>query len=183
MIRRCGPDDFDTILAVINDAARAYRSVIPEDRYLDPYMSAPELRHEIEDGVRFRGATRDGELIAVMGIQDVEDVTLIRHAYVRTAHRRQGIGGRLLTHLQSSLSRPLLVGTWAAADWAIQFYRRHGFRPVADDQAPILLRRYWSVPERQIETSIVLADKTWFERTDGPRGPRAAGRGSPESPD
>ena len=109
------------------------------------------------------GLEREGELLGVMGLQEVEDVTLIRHAYVRTGHQRGGIGARLLESLQLRTSRPLLVGTWAAADWAIRFYRRHGFELVSRDQIPRLLRRYWSVPERQIETSVVLADRTRHE--------------------
>lgn len=163
VIRPCTERDFEEILDVINDAATAYKGVIPDDRLEDPYMPPGELRHEIRDGVRFWGLEREGELLGVMGLQDVEDVTLIRHAYVRTAAQRSGIGGRLLKDLRSRTSRPLLVGTWAAAEWAIRFYRRHGFELVAREQVPLLLRRYWSVPERQIETSVVLADRTWFE--------------------
>ena len=159
VIQQCTDHDFDAILEVINDAARAYKGVIPRDRYKDPYMPAEELADEIEHGVRFWGLEQDGRLLGVMGLQDVEDVTLIRHAYVRTTQRRRGIGGRLLQDLRAKATRPLLVGTWAAARWAIEFYRQHGFEPVPRDQVPRLLRRYWSVPERQIETSVVLAEQ------------------------
>ena len=168
VIRQCTDHDFDAILEVINDAARAYEGVIPRDRYKDPYMPAEELTHEVEHGVRFWGLEQDGRLLGVMGLQDVEDVTLIRHAYVRTTQRRRGIGGRLLKDLRAKATRPLLVGTWAAAGWAIEFYRQHGFEPVPRDQVPRLLRRYWSVPERQIETSVVLAEQGWPDRAVSP---------------
>ena len=164
MIRPCTDQDFDEILEVINDAAQAYQEVIPSDRFKDPYMPREELRREVEHGVRFWGYEQDGQLLGVMGLQDVEDLTLIRHAYVRTTHRRRGIGGQLLIDLRSRATRPLLVGTWAAAEWAIEFYRQHGFEMVPPDQVPLLLRRYWSVPERQIETSVVLAEKAWLDR-------------------
>jgi N-acetylglutamate synthase-like GNAT family acetyltransferase len=164
LIRPCTEQDLDVIFAVINDAAQAYKGVIPEDRFNEPYMSCEELQREIGHGVRFRGFEQDGRLLGVMGLQDVEDVTLIRHAYVRSSHRRRGIGGRLLSDLRSRATRPLLVGTWAAAGWAIEFYRQHGFEMVARDQVPFLLHRYWSVPERQIETSVVLAEKAWLAR-------------------
>jgi N-acetylglutamate synthase-like GNAT family acetyltransferase len=164
VIRPCIDQDFDQVLEVINDAALAYEGVIPPDRFKDFYMPAEELRGEIAHGVRFWGFEQDGQLLGVMGLQDVEDVTLIRHAYVRTSHRRRGIGGRLLNDLRSQVTRPLLVGTWAAAEWAIKFYRQHGFEMVPPDQVPILLRRYWSIPERQIETSVVLAERAWLNR-------------------
>jgi N-acetylglutamate synthase-like GNAT family acetyltransferase len=164
LIRLCTDRDLDETLEVINDAARAYKGVIPNDRFTEPYMPGEELRREIEHGVRFWGLEEAGQLLGVMGLQDVEDVTLIRHAYVRTSHRRRGIGRRLLEDLRSKATRPLLVGTWAAAGWAIEFYRRHGFEIVPRDQVPLLLRRYWSIPERQIETSVVLADKAWLDR-------------------
>jgi N-acetylglutamate synthase-like GNAT family acetyltransferase len=168
VIRPCTDRDLEQILEVINDAAQAYKGVIPADRYKDPYMPAAELAREIGHGVRFRGFEQDGRLLGVMGLQDVEEVTLIRHAYVRTTHRRLGIGGRLLKDLRSRATRPLLVGTWAAAAWAIEFYRRHGFEPVPRDQVPRLLRRYWSVPERQIETSVVLAEMGWTTQAASP---------------
>lgn len=164
VIRPCAEQDLDEILEVINDAARAYKGIIPDDRFKEPYMPPKELKHEVEDGVRFWGLEQDGQLLGVMGLQDVEDVTLIRHAYVRTSHHRRGIGGRLLNDLRAKATRPLLVGTWAAAKWAIEFYRRHGFEMVPPDQVPLLLRRYWSVPERQIETSVVLAERAWLAR-------------------
>jgi N-acetylglutamate synthase-like GNAT family acetyltransferase len=163
-IRPCTEQDLEEIFEVINDAAQAYKGVIPQDRFHEPYMPGEELKREIEHGVRFWGLEQDGRLLGVMGLQDIEDVTLIRHAYVRTTHRRCGIGGRLLNDLRSKATRPLLVGTWVAADWAINFYRRHGFEMVPREQVPVLLRRYWSVPERQIETSVVLAEKAWLNR-------------------
>lgn len=162
-IRPCTERDFEEMLAVINDAAKAYKGVIPDDQFKDPYIPSGELRHEIQHGVRFWGLEREGALLGVMGLQDVEDVTLIRHAYVRTSDRRRGIGTQLLKYLQSRTSRPLLVGTWAAAGWAVRFYCQHGFALVSRDQIPLLLRRYWSVPERQIATSVVLADRQWLE--------------------
>ncbi len=156
MIRPCDEPDFETVYAIINDAAEAYRGVIPEDRWHEPYMSSEELRREIASGVRFWGYEAGGELLGVMGIQDVEDVTLIRHAYVRTPSRNQGIGGRLLSELRRLTSRPILIGTWAAATWAIRFYERHGFALVTSEEKDRLLRRYWRIPERQVETSVVL---------------------------
>jgi GNAT superfamily N-acetyltransferase len=162
VIRRCDDRELDPILAVINDAAQAYRGVIPEDRLRQPYMAREELRHEIDEGVQFWGYEDDRELIGVMGLQEVEDVILIRHAYVRTAHRRRGIGSRLLAHLRGCVERPLLVGTWADAAWAVRFYRKHGFDRVPREQAAALLRRYWSIPERQIEISVVLAESEWL---------------------
>jgi len=158
MIRPCREADFEAIYSIVNDAAQAYRGVIPEDRWHEPYMSREELRREIHSGVRFWGYEDHGELIGVMGIQDVRDVTLIRHAYVRTAHRNQGIGGKLLAELRQGTSRPVLVGTWAAATWAIRFYERHGFRLLSKEEKDRLLRKYWSIPERQVETSVVLAE-------------------------
>lgn len=158
MIRPCTDTDFDTIYAVINEAAEAYRGAIPADRWHEPYMSKDELRHEIESRVRFWGYEDGGELLGVMGVQDVQDVTLIRHAYVRTANRGQGIGGKLLVALRADASRPILIGTWAAATWAIRFYEKHGFRMVAPAEKDRLLKKYWSIPERQVETSVVLVD-------------------------
>jgi len=149
--------------AIINDAAQAYRGVIPADRWTEPYMSREYLQHEIDVGVAFWGYEESGELIGVMGIQDVQDVTLIRHAYVRTARRGKGIGGTLLSELKQMTRRPTLVGTWKAAVWAVRFYEKHGFRLVTEQQKELLLRKYWKIPERQVETSVVLADRTWFE--------------------
>lgn len=162
MIRRCTDEDFDIVYEIINDAAEAYRDVIPGDRWQEPYMPAEELRHEIGDGVVFWGYEEDGELLGVMGIQPVRDVTLIRHAYVRTANRNLGIGSRLLAHLREQTAGPVLMGTWAAANWAIRFYEKHGFRRVAPEEKDRLLKTYWSIPERQVETSVVLADEMWF---------------------
>jgi N-acetylglutamate synthase-like GNAT family acetyltransferase len=158
MIRPCTDADFDTIHSIINEAAEAYRGVIPADRWHEPYMSREELRHEIESGVRFWGYEEEGDLFGVMGIQDVQDVTLIRHAYVRTAKRGQGIGGKLLATLSTNTSRPILIGTWAAATWAIRFYEKHGFKMVTPEEKDRLLKKYWSIPERQVETSVVLAE-------------------------
>jgi len=162
MIRRCEQSDFKAIYSIINDAAEAYRGIIPADRWKEPYMPEEELRHEIDEGVLFWGYEEAGELVGVMGIQHVKDVTLVRHAYVRTLRRNRGIGAELLSALRGETARPLLVGTWKDAVWAVRFYERHGFRLVSPEEKDRLLRRYWSVPERQIETSVVLADQRWF---------------------
>ena len=162
-IRRCCPDESGVIGEIINDAARAYRGVIPEDRWHEPYMSSAELEEQVKGGVVFWGMEQDGRLAGVMGIQPVQEVTLIRHAYVRTACRNQGIGSDLLRHLRALTARPILIGTWAAAHWAISFYEKHGFRRVSPAEKDRLLKKYWSIPERQIETSVVLADDRWFE--------------------
>ena len=164
MIRLCTAIDFEAIYAVINDAARAYEGVIPADVWKEPYMPRDELQNEIAAGVRFWGFEGGGELLGVMGIQHVGDATLLRHAYVRGASQRQGIGGDLLAHLHRLTDQPMLVGTWADASWAIQFYQDRGFRLVTPDEKDRLLRRYWTVPERQIEASVVLADERWFAR-------------------
>ena len=163
-LRACGPADLDAILAVVNDAARAYKGVIPADRWHEPYMARDELEAEIAAGVRFWGCEQGGELAGVMGLQDRGDVDLIRHAYVRTRDRRQGIGARLLAHVERLSAKPILIGTWAAAHWAIDFYRKHGYRLLAREETERLLRRYWSVPERQIATSVVLASPRWQAR-------------------
>lgn len=164
MIRPCGEADVPAICAVVNDAAEAYRGVIPPDRWHEPYMPEGELRREIAAGVAFWGLEAGGGLVGVMGLQGVQDVVLIRHAYVATTARRGGIGGRLLQHLLTQTDRPILVGTWAAATWAIRFYERHGFALAAPAEKARLLRRYWSIPDRQIETSVVLADARWRAR-------------------
>jgi N-acetylglutamate synthase-like GNAT family acetyltransferase len=164
MIRRCTEADFDAILAIVNEAARAYDGVIPADRYHEPYMPAGELRGEIDAGVEFWAWEEDGALLGVMGIQEVKDVTLIRHAYVRTADQQRGIGAGLLASLRAQTTRPLLIGTWADAAWAIRFYEKHGFELTSAEQKAALLRRYWSVPERQIEASVVLAERGWLAR-------------------
>jgi GNAT superfamily N-acetyltransferase len=168
MIRPCNEHDFDQIHEIINDGAAAYKDKIPADRIRDPYMSRAELQHEIDDGVVFRGYESDGQLIGVMGIQDVRDVTLIRHAYVRTSAQGQGIGAQLLAHLRKLTVRPVLIGTWADATWAIRFYQRHGFEIVEPAEKERLLRLYWSVPDRQIETSVVLADMAWRDSAPTP---------------
>ncbi len=170
MIRTCKPSDFETIYAIINDAAQAYKGIIPADRWHEPYMARDELTREMEEGVVFGGLERDGALVGVMGIQDRGDVVLIRHAYVATRARRQGIGTRLLQHLESTVERPVLVGTWAAARWAIAFYQKNGYQLVSEVEKDRLLQRYWRIPERQVETSVVLANKRWM---DIPRVPHA----------
>ena len=156
-IRPCRDDERAAILEIVNAAAEAYRGVIPADRWHEPYMPADELDAEIAAGVAFWGYEADGELLGVMGIQPVRDVDLIRHAYVAPAAQGRGIGGALLEHLLNGATRPMLVGTWAAAEWAIRFYRRHGFELQSRERGAELLRAYWSIPERQIETSVVLA--------------------------
>ena len=157
MISRLQPTEFKSILHVVNDAAEAYRGVIPEDRWKEPYMPAEELSEEIENGVEFHGWKEDGVLVGVMGIQPVNDVTLIRHAYVLTSRQRRGIGEKLLMHLLSmARTSEVLVGTWEAASWAVRFYEKHGFRLVSKEEKNRLLRKYWNIPERQVETSVVL---------------------------
>ncbi|HTN24789.1 MAG TPA: GNAT family N-acetyltransferase [Solirubrobacteraceae bacterium] len=157
MIRRCRPEEGPAILAIVNDAAEAYRGVIPADRWHEPYMSEGELAAEIAAGVAFWGYESGGELVGVMGIQPVRDVDLIRHAYVQPGSQRRGIGAALLAHLAHGRTRRTLVGTWAAADWAVSFYRRHGFELLSPERGAELLRTYWTIPERQIATSVVLA--------------------------
>lgn len=161
MIRPCTDRDFDTIHAIINDGAQAYKGTIPVDRWSEPYMSCEELQVEIDAGIEFWGYEDAGGLTGVMGIQHVRDVTLIRHAYVRTSSQKQGIGAFLLSHLRELTHRPILIGTWADASWAIRFYQRHGFRIVSTEEKTELLQRYWTIPERQIETSVVLVDSRW----------------------
>jgi GNAT superfamily N-acetyltransferase len=163
MIRRCDARDFESIWAIINDGAQAYKGIIPADRWTEPYMSREKLQHEIDDGVIFWGYEDAGTLVAVMGIQQVQDVTLIRHAYVRTPSQKQGLGALLLSHLRNMASHPVLIGTWADAVWAIRFYERHGFQIVAPGEKQRLLKKYWTIPDRQIETSVVLADPMWRE--------------------
>jgi GNAT superfamily N-acetyltransferase len=157
-IRPCRDHERPQILAIVNAAAEAYRGVIPADRWHEPYMSAAELDGEISAGVAFWGYEDSGALVGIMGIQPVCDVDLIRHAYVAPARQRGGVGGALLEHLPRSTARRRLVGTWAAAVWAIDFYLRHGFEPVAPERTAELLETYWSIPARQVETSVVLAD-------------------------
>ena len=156
-IRPCRPDERAAMLAIVNSAAEAYRGVIPGDRWHEPYMSLEELDSEIAAGVAFWGYEVDGELIGVMGIQQVRDVDLIRHAYVLPGNQHRGVGSGLLTHLRGLTTRRMLVGTWAAAEWAVRFYQRRGFELVSSEDKAALLRTYWTIPERQIETSVVLA--------------------------
>ena len=170
MIRRCDNGDVAAIGMIINAAAAAYKGVIPADRWTEPYMPEAELRHEIGAGVGFWGYLEDGRLRGVMGIQEVQDVTLIRHAYVAPAHQRRGIGGALLNRVGGETLAPILIGTWADADWAVRFYENHGFRLVPAEATRKLLQRYWSVPDRQIETSVVLADPAWFAGGGGAAG-------------
>ena len=171
-IRPIRPDERDIVLAIINEAAERYRGVIPDDRWHDPYFSAEYLASEIAAGVRFSGYDAGGELLGVMGLQDVDEVTLIRHAYVVPRAQGTGIGGRLLRSLLATVHQPVLVGTWADASWAIAFYEKHGFSRVGIEEKNRLLRRYWDIPERQVETSVVLVEKparTRYERH--PPGP------------
>jgi N-acetylglutamate synthase-like GNAT family acetyltransferase len=162
-IRKSVDADVAAMLAIINDAARAYRGVIPADRWHEPYMSADELANEMASGVVFWVAEQGEHLLGVMGIQDKGDVALVRHAYVATSTQRGGVGTRLLRHVEALVDKPILIGTWAAASWAIEFYRRNGFEVVSTDNKDRLLRTYWSIPARQIETSVVLADERWMK--------------------
>jgi GNAT superfamily N-acetyltransferase len=157
MIRPCNDSDLAAVYEIINEAAQAYKGVIPAERWKEPYMPEAELRHEITEGVVFYGDEEEGRLVGVMGIQHVKDVTLIRHAYVRPAWQNRGIGSRLLDHLRTLTDRPVLIGTWAAATWAIRFYEKHGFRLVTPEEKDRLLKEYWSVPPQQIANSVVLA--------------------------
>jgi GNAT superfamily N-acetyltransferase len=163
-IALCQAADLPAIFEIINDSARAYKGVIPADRWHEPYLPMTELKSEIAKGVRFHGYRLDDRLVGVMGIQDVKDVTLIRHAYVRTESRRHGIGEKLLVHLNGLTPRPVLIGTWKAATWAIRFYQKHGFRLASDDEKNRLLRIYWTIPERQVEESVVLVDERWRQQ-------------------
>ena len=164
-IRPCRDDEQPAILAIINAAAAAYRCAIPADRWHEPYMAAGELEREIDQGVVFWGYEADDALIGVMGIQAVGEVDLIRHAYVLPASQRAGIGRELLAHLRLLSTRRMLVGTWAAAEWAIRFYRRNGFEQVSPERKTVLLQTYWTIPDRQIETSVVLASPPLDERS------------------
>jgi GNAT superfamily N-acetyltransferase len=163
MIRRCDVCDFDLIWEIVNNGAQAYKGIIPVDRWHEPYMSRVELRHEIDSGVTFWGCEESGALAGVMGIQPVQNVTLIRHAYVRSEWQKHGIGTQLLAHLRSLTEGPVLIGTWADAEWAIRFYMERGFEMVGREEKNRLLKQYWKVPRRQIETSVVLVDKKWRE--------------------
>jgi GNAT superfamily N-acetyltransferase len=163
MIRRCDNRDLELIWAIINDGAQAYKGIIPADRWTEPYMSRKKLQHEVEEGVVFWGYEAAGMLVAIMGLQQVQDVTLIRHAYVRSSSQKRGFGGHLLSHLRGLVSGPVLIGTWADAVWAIRFYEKYGFELVGPQEKDRLLKKYWSIPERQIETSVVLVEAKWRE--------------------
>jgi len=169
MIRRCTNSDFGAIEALINEAARAYRGVIPADCWHEPYFTLSDLIAETNAGVNFWGLDEFHALIGVMGLQKVRDVTLIRHAYVQPAHQGRGIGGALMRALIHQATTPLLVGTWAAAEWAIRFYERYGFRLVSPSEKDRLLKRYWTVPLRQQESSVVLV----LTRLGAPSKPRS----------
>lgn len=161
MVSKCTPEDFETIYTIINDAAIAYKGIIPADRWHEPYMSKEELQQQMREGVEFWAYQEGEEMLGVMGIQFKGEVTLIRHAYVRTSSRNKGIGKQLLLHLSSISSTPILIGTWANASWAIEFYKKHGFRLVTPEEKNQLLKKFWSIPERQVETSVVLASEDW----------------------
>jgi N-acetylglutamate synthase-like GNAT family acetyltransferase len=163
LIRRSAEADLEAILDIINEAAQAYRGVIPADRWHEPYMARPELEQEMAAGVVMWVAEEEGRIVGVMGIQDKGEVALVRHAYVARGTQRGGVGTKLLRHVQGLTDKPILIGTWAAASWAIEFYRRNGFAVVPDAEKDRLLRTYWSIPDRQIETSVVLADARWME--------------------
>jgi GNAT superfamily N-acetyltransferase len=155
-VRSSVPKDRASILSIINEAAQAYRGVIPADRWHDPYMSAKELEDQIDAGVEFWCYAIDAEVIGVMGLQRVQDVVLIRHAYIRAGAQRRGVGGALITHLRAITPGRMLVGTWASAHWAIAFYQRHSFHLIERAMAPQVLQKYWNIPQRQIEESVVL---------------------------
>jgi N-acetylglutamate synthase-like GNAT family acetyltransferase len=172
MIRKGTDEDFDEIFNIINDAAMAYKGVIPPDRWHEPYMTKAELQAQIEDGVRFSCYVDNNEINGVMGIQDKADVKLIRHAYVRTKQRNKGIGALLLRELISESTKPILIGTWKAADWAICFYEKHGFSLVDEQEKNRLLKKYWTIPDQQVETSVVLVDDK-YSRAEQFRQPRS----------
>ena len=169
-VRQSVDADFAAILAIVNDAARVYRGVIPADRWHEPYMSTEELEREIAQGVVFWVAEQDGRVSGAMGIQDKGDVALVRHAYVASTAQRAGVGTTLLRHVEGLVEKPILIGTWAAASWAIDFYRRNGFTVVSSCDKDYLLRKYWSIPARQVETSVVLAKvDRWYSPRIPPR--------------
>ncbi|OGO32608.1 MAG: hypothetical protein A2Z29_05030 [Chloroflexi bacterium RBG_16_56_11] len=158
MIRLCRVEDMKTMFEIINGAARAYRGVIPEDCYHEPYMTEAELEREMKR-VSFYGWEVDKKLVGVMGIEPIKNITLIRHAYILPEYQHRGIGKKLLKHLKSRTRTPrLLVGTWADAHWAIAFYRKHGFNLLPENDK--LLAQYWDIPQRQIETSVVMGLET-----------------------
>lgn len=161
MIIKSEQTDIEELLVIINDGASAYKGIIPADRWHEPYMTEDELKEQIDDGVQFWICREADEILGVMGIQQRDAVTLIRHAYVRTKVRNKGIGSQLIKQLCDMTATPMLIGTWADAKWAIQFYQKHGFRLVSEDDKNKLLRKYWTIPVRQIETSVVLASPDW----------------------
>lgn len=165
-IRKCTDLDFESIYEIINDSANAYKGVIPVDRWHEPYMTHRQLRCEIESGVEFWGIEEKGVLIGVMGIQDKGEVCLIRHAYIKTIYRNHGIGTHLLRHLEAMAKKPILIGTWADAAWAIKFYQKNGYKLLSETEKDDLLQKYWNIPKRQRETSVVLADRNWFKSKD-----------------
>ncbi len=161
MISKSEQKDFSEIYEIINDGASAYKDVISADRWHEPYMTKDELKKQIDEGVQFWNYTEDGKILGVMGIQFKKDVTLIRHAYVRTSERKKGIGSKLLEHLRTIATTPVLIGTWTDAKWAIDFYQKHGFHLLPQEEKNNLLRKYWTIPDRQTETSVVLASADW----------------------
>ena len=161
MIRKCTQQYLSAMYEIINEAAQAYRGVIPEDRWHEPYMPIEELKHEVEDGVEFWGYEEAGGLVGVMGLQDKGDLYLIRHAYVRPSSQNRGIGTKLLRHLERMTDRPILIGTWADPIWAIKFYQKNGYRVLSRSETERLLKKYWKIPERQVVTSVVLANSRW----------------------
>src|SRR5215470_15162754 len=166
MIRNSTAEDFEEIFNIINDAAIAYKGVIPPDRWHEPYMTREELQAQIEEGVRFSCYVDNNVIIGAMGIQDKADVALIRHAYVRTKERKKGVGSFLLQELIKDEQKPILIGTWKAADWAIRFYEKHGFRLMDEEEKNRLLKKYWAIPDRQVETSVVLEDGKYKRSND-----------------
>lgn len=177
MVKACGQANAQDVLTIINAAAEAYNGIIPPDRWHEPYMAADELTRELADGVLFSGYVVQDRLVGVMGVQPRHNVDLIRHAYVLPEWQGHGVGSHLLRHLCRDSERPILIGTWAAADWAIRFYERHGFARVDDDAVGPLLRTFWNVPDRQVATSVVLASPplTGSTASDLVAGARAAG--------
>lgn len=162
MIRKTASDHLSQLDEIINDGAQVYKGRIPADCWHDPYMPLPELERELAAGVEFWGWEENGRLLGVMGRQDRGEVYLIRHAYVYQACQQQGIGSRLLAFLLANIEKPILVGTWAAAWWAVQFYQKHGLQLLTTEEKDRLLRTYWNISERQVETSVVLGDERWF---------------------
>ena len=163
MIRKSFPSDFERIYEVINDAAQAYKQIIPAEYWKEPYMSRDELRHELDEGIEMWGYEESGKLVGVMGIQHRQNVTLIRHAYVSTSRQNQGIGGKILSHLIDLTTEPVLIATWSKAIWAVRFYEKNGFKLLSREEGNQLQRKYWASPEIKIKASVVLADEKWFE--------------------